>query len=194
MRRPVLYAVLILLTACGTDDQKAKEAPKPAAPLAQSANSDAFNQSFGLLLNDYYSLKDDFIAEKDSSAIHTITRNMIVSADSLALDEMKADSNLVETARTYSLGISAELKGLLGEATMEGKRRSLQMISDQLYDLIRTVHYNGAVVYHLYCPMAFADQGANWLSNSAEIKNPYIPKKMIDCGSVRDSIDFRLKK
>ena len=194
MRRSLLYGILISLTACGTADQKAAEERKLTAPLAQTANSGAFNQSFSLLLSDYYMLKDDFIAEKDSAVINTSARHMIISSDSLALDEMKADSSLIETARSFSLGISAELKGLTGETTMEGKRRSLQMVSDQLYDLIRTVHYNGGVIYHLYCPMAFSDQGANWLSNSPEIRNPYIPKKMIDCGSIRDTLDFRPKK
>ncbi len=191
MRRSVFYGIVIFLMACGSTDPKADKEPQKAAPLLQNINSDRFNQSFSLLLNDYYSLKEDFIVEKDSLSLHKIARHMIVSADSLALGEMKADSSLLATARTYALGISAELKGLTGEPGMDGKRRSLQMISDQMYDLIRTVHYNGSVIYHMYCPMAFSDQGANWLSNSSEIRNPYIPKKMIDCGLVRDSIDFR---
>jgi hypothetical protein len=81
----------------------------------------------------------------------------------------------------------------LGEKTLEGKRKSFQMISDQLYDLVRTVRYDRSVIYHDYCPMAFNDQGANWLSNTRDIRNPYIPKKMINCGEVKDSIDFRTK-
>jgi hypothetical protein len=63
-----------------------------------------------------------------------------------------------------------------------------------LYDLIRTVRYDRLLIYYNYCPMAFNDQGANWLSNSPEIRNPYIPKKMITCGEIKDSIDFRPKQ
>ena len=193
MRRIFLYGAVLVLTACGTADQKAPAERKPSVALSKSAKSDAFNLSFARLLADYYALKDNFIAEKDTS-INTAARNMMVSADSLALTEMKADSNLIATAQTYSLGISSELKGLLGETTLDGKRRSFQMIGDQLYDLIRTVQFDRAVIYHMYCPTAFNDQGATWLNYSPEIRNPYIPKKMIDCGSVRDSIDFRPKK
>ncbi|MFX4520371.1 hypothetical protein ABTA72_19455, partial [Acinetobacter baumannii] len=65
---------------------------------------------------------------------------------------------------------------------------------EQLYDFIRTVQYDREVVYHEYCPMAFNDQGATWLSNSSDIKNPYLPKKMLHCGEVKDSIDLRVKK
>lgn len=195
MRRYLLYTVLIVLTACNNSDKKAAPATNiPFAPLSKSANSDTFNLSFGKLLNNYYALKDDFIAEKDSSFINTSARSLLVSSDSLALGKLKADTNLIATAKTYTLGISAELQGLLGETTLEAKRKAFQMVSDQLYDLIRTVQYDQAVIYHVYCATAFSDQGANWLNNSPEIRNPYNPEKKIDCGKIRDSIDFRPKK
>jgi hypothetical protein len=192
MKKFALYGLVLVLAACGSSDEKAKEEPQPQGPLTKSANSAAFNQSFGQLLTDYYSLKDNFIEEK-ADAIAESAKKLMVSADSLKLDELKADSNIVNTATIYSLGISAEIKGLLGEKELEAKRKSFQMVSDQLYDLIRTVRYDQAIVYHDYCPMAFNDQGANWLSSTAGIRNPYIPKKMITCGEVKDSIDFRQK-
>ena len=192
MNRSFLLGMVLILAACGSSDQKAKTGSQPQIALSQSANSDAFNQSFGQLLSDYFALKDDFIVENDSS-IAKSARSLMVSADSLKLVELKADSNLVATAQTYSLGISSEVKGLLGEKEMVEKRKSFQIIGDQLYDLIRTVRYDRILVYHDYCPMAFNDQGANWLSNSPEIRNPYIPKKMITCGEIKDSIDFRPK-
>ena len=192
MNRSFLTGMVFLLTACGSSDLKAKIESQPQVALTQSANSEVFNQSFGQLLSDYFALKDNFIAENDSS-IAKSARSLMVSADSLKLDELKADSNLIATAQTYSLGISSEIKGLLGEKEMVEKRKSFQIIGDQLYDLIRTVRYDRLLVYHDYCPMAFNDQGANWLSNLPEIRNPYIPKKMITCGEIKDSIDFRPK-
>ncbi|MES2329563.1 MAG: DUF3347 domain-containing protein [Bacteroidota bacterium] len=192
MRKFVLYGLVLLLAACKGNDEKAKQEPQRVGPLTKSSNSEAFNKSFGLLLTHYYDLKEDFVSENVGD-IALAANNLMISADSLQLNELKADSNIVNTARIYSLGISSELKGLLGEKDLEGKRKSFQMVSDQLYDLIRTVRYDQAIVYHDYCPMAFNDQGANWLSNTAQIRNPYIPKKMITCGEVKDSIDFRPK-
>ncbi|MEO7530381.1 MAG: DUF3347 domain-containing protein [Sediminibacterium sp.] len=193
MKKVVLYGIVLTLAACGSSDEKAKEAVKPQGPLTRSANSEVFNQSFGQLLTDYYSLKDNFIAEKDSGIAQS-ARSLMLAADSLQLGQLKADSNIVSTARSYAQGISSEIKGLLGEKEIEAKRKSFQIVSDQLYDLIRTVQYDRAIVYHDYCPMAFNDQGANWLSNTADIRNPYIPKKMMTCGEVKDSIDFRPKQ
>ena len=54
-----------------------------------------------------------------------------------------------------------------------------------MYDLIRTVRYDQEVVYHQFCPMAFNDAGAYWLSGTADIKNPYFGKKMLTCGEVK---------
>jgi hypothetical protein len=192
MKKFVLYGLVLILAACGSSDEKAKEESQPQGPLTKSANSAAFNQSFGLLLTHYYALKEDFVTE-NLADITLAANKLMTSADSLQLNELKADSNIVNTAKIYSLGISSELKGLLGEKDLEAKRKSFQMVSDQLYDLVRTVRYDQAVVYHDYCPMAFNDQGANWLSSTAAIRNPYIPKKMITCGEVKDSIDFRQK-
>lgn len=195
MRTILPSFVLLLLFSCqsGDRDTKAPAAAIPAqAALAQSANSEAFNKSFSELLAAYYALKDAFIAEKDSG-ITQASRRMMMAADSLLLDELKADTNVIATARTYSMGISAELKGLLGEAKITDQRRSFQLVGEQLYDLIRTVHYDGQVIYHFYCSEAFSDQGATWLSNSIEVRNPFIPKKMLNCGELKDTIDMRHK-
>jgi hypothetical protein len=192
MKKYLIYALVSVLAACSSSEEKAKVEVQPQGPLAKSANSDAFNQSFGAVLDNYYALKDNFVAEKPAQ-VDSTAKLMMVSVDSLQLKELKGDSSIVITAKTYTEGISSELKGLVGEKDIEAKRKSFQMVSDQLYDLIRTVQYDRAVIYHEFCPMAFNDQGANWLSNSSSIRNPYIPKKMLTCGEVKDSIDFRPK-
>ena len=120
-----MYAALIGFAACGSSDKKVKVQEQTQGPLAKSANSDAFNQSFGQVLDDYYSLKDNFVAEK-GSLIDTSAKSLMISVDSLKLNELKADTNIVATAKTYTEGISSELKGLLGEKDIEGKRKSFQ--------------------------------------------------------------------
>jgi Cu(I)/Ag(I) efflux system membrane fusion protein len=45
------------------------------------------------------------------------------------------------------------------------------------------------VVYHQYCPMAFSDEGANWLSINERIQNPYLPETMPGCGEVIERIE-----
>jgi Cu(I)/Ag(I) efflux system membrane fusion protein len=191
MRRIFVLTTVVFLTACGGEDKKANE-QKATAPLTQGTNTSAFNQSFSQILDSYYHLKDALVLSNDTLAI-TSAKRVISLSDSLKLDDLIADSSIVMMAKGYIDNISAEAKGLVGEKDIEGKRKSFQMISDNMYDLVRTVRYDREKIYHQYCPMAFNDAGAYWLSNTEDIKNPYFGKKMLTCGEVKDSLDFRAK-
>jgi hypothetical protein len=192
MKRILAFSLILFLAACGGNDEKAAVTEAPQAPLGQSANSDTFNLVFGKMLDSYFQLKDQFIKENDT-LITKGTEQLIADINAAAgvLSELKADSSIVSTAKTYTTGIQNELIAVKQEKDIEERRKSFQVLSEQLYDLIRTVKYDRAVVYHQYCPMAFNDAGAFWLSNSSDIRNPYLPKKMLICGEVKDSIDFR---
>jgi Protein of unknown function (DUF3347) len=183
------FMVLFLLSCSFQNEKKQAELGKKQVALSKTTNSNAFNESFNNLLNAYFNLKDQFIAEKDSGIAQT-ARIMILASDSLQLNQLKADSNLINTAKTYSEGISAEILGLLGENNLLSKRRSFQMVSDQLYDLIRTVQYDQIVLYHYYCSSSFDDQGAYWISQIADGKNPYTPKLKTPCAEIRDTLSF----
>jgi hypothetical protein len=192
MKRILTLATILFLAACGGNDEKAAVTEAPQAPLGQSVNSDTFNLVFGKMLDSYFQLKDHFIKENDTLITKSAKQLLAdINATDGVLGELKADPSIISTAKTYSAGISNELAAVKQEKDIEERRKSFQVLSEQLYDLIRTVKYDRAVVYHQYCPMAFNDAGAFWLSNSSDIRNPYLPKKMLICGEVKDSIDFR---
>lgn len=55
-------------------------------------------------------------------------------------------------------------------------------------NLIEAVEYFGLQidrVYKMFCPMAFDDKGAFWLSNREEILNPYFGDAMLRCGEIQ---------
>jgi hypothetical protein len=168
-------------------------------PLAVNADSDAFQASFRNLMATYYSLRDGFV-NWDTGAANKAAIAIQLQADSLPYRELKStDSSIIETARAFSQSVSAEAKGILGEQNIEQKRRSFYTLSENLYNLVRTVQYKGEVIYHQHCPMAFNDtEEAYWLSNTSEIMNPYLgtshPKYkagMLHCGDIADSLNFK---
>jgi Cu(I)/Ag(I) efflux system membrane fusion protein len=193
MKKLILIAVPFLMMSCGSNDKQAKPVDMPQGPLSQSNNSEAFNTSFADLLSKYYNLKNAFVKE-DTAAITAAATTLLKATDSLKLKELKADTLVITTATSDAESLIADLKGLLGEQGIENKRKSFNIISNILYDLFRGVRYDKDVLYFAHCPMALDNKGADWLSNNAEIVNPYLPKKMIDCGEVKDSVDYRLKK
>jgi len=77
---------------------------------------------------------------------------------------------------------------ITGTDDIETAQTAFRHLSDEL---IKAVHLFGieGVVYHQYCPMAFNDEGANWLSTEEQIRNPYLPETMLGCGEVIERIE-----
>lgn len=182
----------------GGDDKPAEE-PKQAA-LVQGKNSEAFNAPFNEMLNGYFALQTALV-EWDTAKASSSATALASLCIKVPYDELKADTVIISTAKSFSENIMAEAQGIVGETDIEGKRRSFYTLSENLYNLIRTVQYDQQVIYHDKCPMAFNDtEEGSWVSNSREIVNPYLGKKhpkyaggMIGCGSIEDSIDYRVK-
>ena len=160
-------------------------------PLSIGKNSGTFNESYSKLLTAYYGVKDALVAS-DTVKANKAARELAIAADSLKLDEIKGDSTGVikETAKTYTGTVTGSALGLAGEKDIEAKRKEFDMLSDAIWSLTRTVKYSGQKIYYHFCPMAFDNKGAYWLSNVSEIKNPYFGEKMLTCGSVQDSLYY----
>lgn len=171
--------------------RKKDEAPRiKDKPLEITSNTSAFSGSFERMLNTYYVLRDAFI-KSDPGTVDIVGSQFRFDVDTLNVKDIKADPAIVSTAQSFKESISAEVQAMLKTPGIEEKRKSFQIISDAMYDLIRTVKYDKALVYQLHCPMAFNNSGANWLSNSNDVINPYFGDKMLHCGDVQDSLDFR---
>ena len=192
MKYQFTLIISAVLMACNNQDLKTIESTPSSIVNTTRTNSNAFNSSFKPVLSIYYELKDNFIAENDL-LIDSAARKLINAVDSVKLEEIFDDSTVKYTAQTYTEGIKSELIGLLGEKLLDDKKKSFQMISEQLYDLIRVVQFDGEIIYHHYCPMAFNNDGATWMSSSTLILNPYLSSTMLNCGELRDSIDFKRK-
>lgn len=60
-------------------------------------------------------------------------------------------------------------------------------LSEVIYDLVKNFGA-GRPLYHDHCPMARDNQGAMWVSEVKEIKNPYFGSQMFKCGRVEEVI------
>jgi hypothetical protein len=60
-------------------------------------------------------------------------------------------------------------------------------MSEVVYMLVKQFGA-GRPLYHDHCPMARDNQGAMWISEVKEIKNPYFGAQMFTCGSVEEVI------
>ena len=199
--------VLLLLLVVGFavwkvifDKKKKPSGPKPE-PIAVSSHSDAFNQSMQQMMNAYYAMAEAFV-NWDTAAVNKTSNDLKISLDSLKLQEMEKDSAIYPTVQSQWEAIKIEIAGLIADEGLSEKRASLNMLSQQIFDLLRIVRYDAAKVYYQECPMALNDyeMPGYWLSNEGQDekrRNPYLglhdprySKGMLKCGETRDSINF----
>ncbi|MHB9056673.1 MAG: DUF3347 domain-containing protein [Paludibacteraceae bacterium] len=70
---------------------------------------------------------------------------------------------------------------------LEHQREHFEMLSQDLYDLVK-IFGAGQVLYKDVDTMYESGKGAFWLSETKEIKNPYMGKAMSDSGSIKEEI------
>lgn len=68
-------------------------------------------------------------------------------------------------------------------------RASLEGITIELVKAIENQGYDHDKLYLQFCPMANDGKGANWLSKSEQIANPYYGTKMHKCGATVKTIN-----
>ncbi|MCB0684530.1 MAG: DUF3347 domain-containing protein, partial [Saprospiraceae bacterium] len=77
---------------------------------------------------------------------------------------------------------------LAGSEEIEEQRTQFRFLSDALVQSLRAFGVAGHDWYVQHCPMAFDNQGGDWLSAEKTILNPYFGDKMLTCGLVVDSL------
>lgn len=184
MKRMIIIAVAgAMMAGCGGNDAK----PVTVAPPKVSKHDAVFNASVDKVLASYYQLKDAFV-NTDSDAANKAGIALAAAVDSFKWGGIKDTSIVFLASDPLIKSIGNDAGSISRENNIEEKRKVFSSISENLYQLMQAIKYDNQVVYHQYCPMAFNDAGAFWLSNSADIKNPYFGDKMLECGEVKDSI------
>jgi hypothetical protein len=70
---------------------------------------------------------------------------------------------------------------------IDHQREHFELLSKDIYDLVKSFGA-GQVLYKDFDPMVNNGKGAFWLSETKEIKNPYMGKAMLSSGSVKEEI------
>ena len=165
-------------------------------PLALKKHSEGFNQSVATAMGSYFTMKEAFV-DADTARAKTACRQFIQLLDTIPMTELKGDTlNVYDAAMSFHASARANAQSMLQQTDITEMRQDFRMVSESLEPFLRTINYEGEKIYWQYCPMAFGeDKGANWLSKTQEVINPYLGKNhpkykadMLNCGEVKDSI------
>mgnify|MGYP002398438659 CR=1 FL=1 len=166
--------------------------------MSVSKHSQVFNESMQKVMNAYYAMTEAFV-QWDSSAVQAKGEALKQALDSLKITEMQKDTAIYPVANDQWEAVKSEIDGMITDSTLADKRASLNMLSQQMFDLLRIIKYDVAKVYFQECPMALNnyEMAANWLSPVDSIRNPYLGlkdpkygKEMVTCGSTKSTLDY----
>ena len=105
----------------------------------------------------------------------------------------KVDMKLLTSAAhndwmNYQSGLASSLQAIQASDDIEVQRQAFSDLTGNLYKSIKAYGLGGTDAYYDFCPMAFDNQGAFWLSSEDKILNPYFGDKMLTCGEVKEKL------
>lgn len=179
-----LVIALLSFTACNSSSQK-EEAQEESTPDAQSTEkvetsnnesgetAELDNDQIQIVVDQYLIMKDALVkTDQEATAQAAATFiDEIASIESGALDQLKA-----------------ELSSIKDSDDVEAQRANFNTISQVVYGMIKNQPLLSKTLYKQYCPMAFDNTGAFWISAEEEVLNPYFGDKMLHCGKVQETL------
>ncbi len=141
----------------------------------------AFQSQITRLTEDYFKVKNSLVSDDPKATQQAVTA---------LLDYLpKVDMRLVKgPSHEEWMRIQDEIQRIsekmAKEPKLEQQRNHFAELSNAFIDLTETFGLTKDKIYQEYCPMAFDNKGAYWLSESAEIRNPYFGNSMLTCGEV----------
>lgn len=179
----VLLIGLLSFSSCGENEktesipmqndtrmEAVEEANRDLDDGAVTSAPEFSEDQFNAVYKDYNDLKSALVNSKADEA-GKAGFELVKS-----LEKVGADKEIMATAK-----VIAEHKDI------NEKRTAFRELATPIGELLAGKLASGEV-YLQHCPMAFNGQGGSWLSASQEIRNPYLPESMLNCGSVRDTL------
>lgn len=163
MKTTLLTLGLALAIASCSSSKKEEE-----SETKEVAKIEAETESSGI--SDYMSLKDALVLT-DASAAKSAARKLVEST----------------TSENWSAAIIEAAGTIANSDDVEAQRIAFKVVTDGLIEALKANDSENGV-YVQYCPMAFDNTGASWLSTSDQIRNPYFGDKMLKCGRVTEEL------
>ena len=146
--------------------------------------SDKVKNELNRLVEDYLRLKDALVKDDYSQA----RKDALAFEKSIGtIDGFKPETKIVW--ESYEKELKSDAQTISGAAKIETMRERFDELSTTMIGLVKTFGITNGDLFIQHCPMANKDRGANWLSRSKEIQNPYYGASMLRCGEVTETLN-----
>ena len=171
---PLALAFALACSSCG--DRPAN----PATATEIAAAPAAVTQPWSVAVDEYLALRDALVAGDWPTAE--------AAADDLQAAVAGADMGAMGDYHglwmDYAVPLGRDAREVAIAGNLEDARVAFAELTPALVAAVRALGEGGRDLYLQHCPMAFDNEGAEWVSDETEIRNPYFGEAMLTCGKV----------
>ena len=194
MNKSIIFSILAIvsvLTACNNTTSDKKENNNTVAAVdtntkqVPTVTQPKAVVSIKEILADYLQMKNAFVKDNAKDAA-TAGNEMVKSFTNfnkaaLTTEQVKMYNDIQDDAKEHAEHIG------MNAGKIEHQREHFEILSKDVYQLVKA--FGGEQkLYYDHCPMYNDGKGANWLSETKDISNPYLGKKMSTCGTVKEEL------
>lgn len=143
-------------------------------------------EKFEVALNFYLELKDQLVLSDEQTAAQTAEK---IGNSLKEIPPVINDPEVSEKWESRQLEAENAAHEIANSDDLEIQRGAFEKLSMVMIFWLRHFELSENVVYVQNCPMAFDNEGADWVSNEKQIRNPYFGDRMLRCGTVVEVID-----
>lgn len=160
----------------------------PSAPTSKTTQREtnlSVKKQLTPLFDNYFLLKNALVKDDFENSKKYVS-TLLNTLDKINMSAFKGNDHQIWMQQ--SAAIKTTLTASTKEETIKGIRKNFVSLSEQFVQLAKTFDPLNSTLYIQHCPMANDNKGADWLSKSDEILNPYFGASMLSCGSVKGEI------
>jgi hypothetical protein len=137
--------------------------------------------SINAVLKSYLDVKNALAAD-NSKAANDAAKNFTVALKEVPAGQM--DDKQKAVWQQYAEKLRFDGEHISESDAIAHQREHFGSLSANMFAVLKAFKTNNLALYQQYCPMA----KKYWISESSTIKNPYLGKKMADCGVTKETL------
>jgi Cu(I)/Ag(I) efflux system membrane fusion protein len=155
-------------------------------PVVESVQVDPkFTAQLTSVFEDYIKMKNAFVAT-DAQEVSKDAQTVAKSLQEVNMELLKGDTHMAWMDQLKILNSS--IKNIAASSDIEEQREAFSNFNNAFYKSLKMFGLKDETAYYQFCPMAFDDLGAYWISETEEIRNPYFGDMMLSCGETKETL------
>ena len=177
----------LLIAACNNTSSKetSQNSSGEDSTGVKSSEVSGSTSSIESILDPYFKVKNALTDDNDNVAAEA-GKDLVKALESfdkgsLTAEQSKVFTDIREDAKEHAKHIADNA------GNIKHQREHFETLSEEIYELAKSA--GGKKLYYTNCPMYNNNKGANWVSEVKEIRNPYLGKEMLECGTVKEELN-----